>query len=81
MDNNIEILGILIREPETKTHNLQDILTSYGCSIRTRLGLNGSEYNKNGLILLELKGNKAERENLIAKLSKLSGIEVQQMAF
>jgi hypothetical protein len=40
MNERIEILGILIREPETKTHHLQDIMTSYGCSIRTRLGLN-----------------------------------------
>jgi hypothetical protein len=81
MDNSIEILGILIREPETKTHKLQDLMTSYGCNIRTRLGLNGSEYNKNGLILLELKGDLNERENFVKKLRLIPGLEVQQLEF
>jgi len=81
MNERIEILGILIREPETKTHHLQDIMTSYGCSIRTRLGLNGSEYSKNGLIILELKGNDAERENFVRKLTSFQGIEIKKMEF
>lgn len=81
MNDTIEIIGILIREPETKTHKLQDLLTSYGCSISTRLGLNGSEYSKNGLIILELKGDQTERENLVAKLKNLPGIEIQQLQF
>ena len=81
MNDTFEILGILIREPETKSHNLQDLLTSYGCSIRTRLGLNGSEYSKNGLIILELKGDENERQNFVQKLKALPGIELQQLVF
>lgn len=81
MNERIEILGILIREPETKTHHLQDIMTSYGCSIRTRLGLNGSEYSKNGLIILEMKGNDKDRENFLRKLNDFPGVEVQKMEF
>ncbi|MFO7880125.1 MAG: hypothetical protein ACQES0_02850 [Bacteroidota bacterium] len=81
MADNMKLLGILVREPEIDTHHLQDTLTSYGCNIRTRLGINGSDNVKNAVILLELTGPEEEQVNLKKKLESLDGIDVQSMSF
>ncbi|MGM0650845.1 MAG: hypothetical protein ACQES1_10115 [Bacteroidota bacterium] len=81
MENHFKLLGILVREPEVNTTHLQDILTSYGCNIRTRLGLNGPETKKNALILLELYGDEQEQKHLTAALKELPGLEIQSMQF
>ncbi|HKK68155.1 MAG TPA: hypothetical protein VJ946_08070 [Bacteroidales bacterium] len=81
MTDSIKLLGILVREPEVDTHYLQDTLTSYGCNIRTRLGINGSETEKNALILLELTGSETEQKNLQDRLQSIRGLEIQSMTF
>jgi len=85
MENNeIRILGIHISQRLKEVGQIQPILTKYGCSIKTRLGLH--EVNDNvcspaGIILLELVGNISDMDNIEIELKKIPGIEVQTMNF
>ena len=59
----IRVLGIHINDRVNNAVGIQNILTKYGCSIRTRLGLHEviDDYcSKGGLILLELTGDRTE---------------------
>ena len=77
-----EILGVLVeREPEL-AGKVQKILTSFGCNIRTRLGVNESFFGEPaGLIILELIGDEEQRLFLEKELKKLGKVHVRTMAF
>jgi hypothetical protein len=61
---------------------LQKILTLYGCSIRTRLGVNETHFGEPaGLIILELKGVEAEMDRLEADLRACNSCIVRRMTF
>jgi hypothetical protein len=80
----VRILGIMINEPGKDSGKIQGILTKYGCSIRTRLGLHDidEEYaRESGLMLLELIGDVQECLRLENELLALDGVEVQKMIF
>ena len=56
----VRILGVMINDPSKGADKIQNILTKYGCSIRTRLGMHDmdEEYStETGLMLLELIGD------------------------
>jgi len=83
MKNHV-IVGIHITDRVHHVAQVQSILTEYGCSIRTRLGLHeaGSDYcSPNGLLLLEMIGETKASEAMMAKLHKVEGVEVQKMIF
>lgn len=76
------ILGIRIANREQDSAKVQHILTKFGCSIRTRLGINeddDTETSGRGLILLELTGDPKEFEKLMQELNKIEGITVDKM--
>jgi len=80
----VRILGVMINDPAKGADKIQNILTKYGCSIRTRLGLHDidEEYaRETGLMLLELSGNQEESLRLENELLALDGVEVQKMIF
>lgn len=80
----VKILGIMINDPSTAAVRVQSILTKYGCSIRTRLGLHDidQEYaSETGLILLELSGDEQEGIRLENELLALDGVEIKKMVF
>lgn len=81
-DSSVEILGILAgRDPEI-IGTVQRILTSYGCSIRTRLGVNEKFYGEPaGLIILELKGDARQRLLLEKDLKDVKQVCVRTMVF
>ncbi len=63
--SSVEILGILAERDQEVIKSVQNILTSYGCNIRTRLGVNEVFFGEpSGLIILELKGDKGQRQLL-----------------
>jgi len=78
------ILGVLITDRQKEAGEVQKVLTNYGCSIKTRLGLHEAS-NENcsneGLILLELTGNFKEMDNLEKELQKIEGTQTQKMSF
>jgi hypothetical protein len=78
----VEILGILVERSEPVVISVQKILTSYGCNIRTRLGVNEVFFGEPaGLIILELKGDEKQRLLLERDLKNLDHTHVRTMVF
>lgn len=82
--SEIRILGILVTNRENESENVQRLLTKFGCSIKTRLGLHEDEEglcSSCGLILLELTGDTGEMDKLENELKSLKGLQVDKMVF
>lgn len=80
--NSVEILGMLVERSQPVIASVQKILTSYGCNIRTRLGVNEVFFGEPaGLIILELKGDEKQRILLEKDLKALSKVHVRTMVF
>lgn len=80
----IVILGLHITDRIKEVAAVQNVLTKFGCSIKTRIGLHDAdeEYNSSdGIILLELVGDKDEMIKLENALRAIEGLKVQKMAF
>ncbi len=81
---NTWILGIRINDRVKEVYKVQETLSKFGCSIRTRLGLHSPEdqiCSGCGLILLELIGDQNECMKLENELLKIDGLEVRKMIF
>lgn len=75
------ILGVHVAQRTKHTARVQKVLTDYGCSIRTRVGLHdaGAGFcSPNGLILLEVVSRAGE---LAAALARVPGVAVKKMVF
>lgn len=82
-ENHI-ILAIHINDRIQKAADIQQILTEFGCSIKTRLGLHEiseTQCSGSGIIILELVGSTKKMKDLIAKLKKNKGVEVKVLIF
>jgi len=82
--NEIRILGLHLTDRVKEALKVQDTLTKFGCSIKTRLGLHEvtDDYcSTNGLIILELTGDTAEMDKLENELMKIEGLIVKKMVF
>ncbi len=78
------ILGVHITDRVKRVPDVQKVLTEFGCSIKTRLGLHEASpttCSPNGLILLEMVGDDKESNRMVRKLRTIEGIEVQKMVF
>ncbi len=83
MDKHI-IIGVHITERVQHSGRVQEVLTKFGCSIRTRLGLHEADANlcsPNGLVLLEMVDDDSIVGEITAALKAIDGVEVQQMVF
>jgi hypothetical protein len=80
----LRILGVMVTNRTKNSTTVQHILTKFGCSIKTRLGLHEvtSDISTNyGLILLELTGEKAEWDKLEAELLKVEDVITKKISF
>ncbi len=80
----VRVLGVMINDPSKGADRIQNILTKYGCTIRTRLGIHDIDEDyasETGLMLLELAGDMQECLRLENELLALEGIDVQKMVF
>jgi hypothetical protein len=78
------IVGIHITDRVRKVPDVQTVLTEYGCSIRTRLGLHdvqGDFCSPNGLVLLDMVCNDQVCQELMERLAEIEGVEVKRMVF
>jgi hypothetical protein len=78
------VLGILINNRVQNAPQVQKILTEFGCSIKTRLGLHEVDENlcsSSGLLILELFGDEKASLDLERQLRAITGIQVQKMIF
>ena len=81
-DQEVRILGIRITDRILEAGDVQKVMTKYGCSIRTRLGLHevSDDYcSTKGLILLELFGNLEDQDKLEVDLRKVEGVQIRKM--
>jgi hypothetical protein len=80
--SQVEIMGLLVERDIEVVLAVQKILTSYGCNIRTRLGVNEIFFGQPaGLIILELKGDVVQRSLLEKDLKALEKVHVRTMVF
>lgn len=84
MKSETRILGVFVKKRSQSIALIQDVLTKFGCSIRTRLGINvSSQLNvpDAGLILLELIGDIKEMDKLENALNEIHLVQVKKMVF
>jgi len=84
MSKETRILGILITDRQKEAGKVQNVLTKYGCSIKTRLGLHEATddvCSTSGLLLLELTGDVSEMDKLENELVAIEGTQTQKMIF
>jgi hypothetical protein len=80
----MRIMGIYVNDRVKDVARIQPILTKYGCTIRTRLGLHSTDTDyaeDTGLILLELTGDTEECLRLENELHAIDDLDVQKMVF
>lgn len=76
------IMGVRISNRTHDVAAVQSILTTFGCSIRTRLGLHEIDeagIEPGGILLLELSGDETEFLKLENALLNLDGVTVKKM--
>ncbi|MBO7611462.1 MAG: hypothetical protein J6T23_04540 [Elusimicrobia bacterium] len=77
------IIIISVEHRKNTAVAVQEVLSEYGCLIKTRLGITDSTPKKcsqTGLIILEFLGNKREVTLMTKKLSKIVGVTVKAVS-
>jgi len=71
----VSLAGVRVDNRKEAILDVQNVLTLFGCSIRTRMGVNiSSESIDSGVILLDLIGDNNEINMLAERLFKLPGV-------
>ncbi|MBI9073463.1 MAG: hypothetical protein JEY94_17810 [Melioribacteraceae bacterium] len=71
------VLMVLIGKRKEEAVKVQQILTGWGCIIKTRLGIHDGvmeNCSDQGLLILELHGTQEQKEELARKVAVLPGI-------
>ena len=71
------VLLILIGKRKDEAVKVQQILTAWGCIIKTRLGIHDGVLDNcsdEGLLILELYGTQEQKEELARKVAVLPGV-------
>lgn len=72
------IVSLCIENRKEEVYKIQEILTEYGDSIETRIGLHSLGKSKQGLILI-VYNNEKNVENFVKKLKKLNNLSINYM--
>ncbi len=78
------IMGVRIADREKDAKTVQNILTEYGCYIKTRLGLHEAvnSCSSSGIIILEFVADSDEHSReLMGKLQAIESVTVKTMIF
>lgn len=82
--SNTVVLGVQLNHRNNTAPKFQEIITKYGCNIKTRIGLHKVEGNlcsTSGVILLELIGEEETFSALEAEIKTIPDAQVQKMIF
>jgi hypothetical protein len=74
------VLLILIGKRKDEAVKVQQILTGWGCMIKTRLGIHDGVLDNcsdSGLVIIELVGEEEKKQELTRKLSVLPGVSAK----
>jgi hypothetical protein len=79
MECNIMI--VKIGERRKKSPEVQEVLSKFGCSIKTRLGLHeaGDVCSEEGVLVLQLTGERDEMKKLEKALNELESIKAKMV--
>lgn len=80
----LKILGISVGDRIKAVEELQQVLTNYADSIKTRLGFHELDKNvcsRRAFVLLELAGNPAVWNDLETDLKEIEDVQVKEMTF
>ena len=83
-NKNHRIIGIHITNRVRHVPAVQEVLTKFGCFIKTRIGLHDTGDNScspNGLIIIELLGDESKSHEFVSELTAVEGVDIQQMVF
>ena len=79
--NCFQIMAVRIEQRDATAVEVQKVLTEYGCSIRTRLGLhdqtNDNTCSPSGILILQLACDEHTAEDLNNKLNVISGVKAK----
>lgn len=80
--NEYNIMAVLINHRSKKAPTVQEVFTKHGCSIRMRLGLHeaGDVCSEEGLVLLQLAGEKDDIKALEDELNGIEGVKAKTMS-
>ena len=82
VESAVAVVGMIINNRSEIIREVQKALTSFGCTIRTRLGINEEDQGKDmGLILLELVGEHSEMNGLVERLNNINNVSVAVISF
>lgn len=80
--DGVTLLGIMVPRRDDLGINVQSILTTFGCVIRTRLGVNEVYFGEPaGLIILELTGDVKQYVSLERALRDIDDIAIGRICF
>ncbi|MEI6093061.1 MAG: hypothetical protein WCQ47_05185 [bacterium] len=74
------VLLILINDRKEAAVTVQKILTDWGCTIKTRLGLHDGVLDtctNSGLLILDIVGEKTKNDEMVRKLNLLKNVKAQ----
>ena len=75
------IMTVLISHRSNRAEEVQIQLTKFGCNIKMRLGMHeaSSTCSEDGLIILQLTGEKSEIKALSEALNGIEGVKTQMI--
>jgi len=75
------IMAVKIDERRKNSPDVQQVLSSFGCSIKVRLGLHeaGSVCSDEGLLILQLTGDTDEMKKLEKALNEMDGVKARMI--
>ena len=82
MDNCCYISGIRVNHRVANAVGLQELLTKFGCNIKLRVGLHETSEKfcaDDGVIMLQVCGEKADLEAMLAALNAVEGIKAKML--
>lgn len=78
------IMAIKVNGRVAIAPTVQEILTKYGCNIKTRVGFheaNEDQCSMDGILILQVCGEKTEIQDMFDELEKLDGVTPKFIEF
>lgn len=75
------LLGVHVTDRLKEAVEVQKVFTEFGQNIKTRVGLHEIGSSPEGLVVLEIVGDRQVSQKMAQKLNAIQGIEVKEMVF
>jgi thiol-disulfide isomerase/thioredoxin len=71
------IMAIKVNGRTASAPHVQEVLTKYGCNIKTRVGfheVNEDQCSMDGILILQLFGEDKEIQEMLGEMGKIDGV-------